>query len=132
MIKTLYILRGLPGAGKTTLAKELSETLGIPYVEADQWFYDENGVYTFNTAELPNAHIVCRASVHINMTKGLSCIVSNTSTTEKELQPYLEMAERYGYKVVSLIVENRHGNASVHNVPEQTIQKMKDRFEVKL
>jgi hypothetical protein len=29
-------------------------------------------------------------------------------------------------------VENRHGNSSVHNVPEETIEKMKKRFEIKI
>jgi hypothetical protein len=59
-------------------------------------------------------------------------VVSNTSTTEKELQPYLDLANEYGYKVVSLIVENRHGNSNVHSVPQETLQKMKDRFQIKL
>ena len=59
-------------------------------------------------------------------------VVSNTSTTEKELQPYLDLATKYDYKVVSLIVENRHGNSSVHNVPDETIDKMRNRFNIKL
>lgn len=58
--------------------------------------------------------------------------VSNTFTTEKEMKPYLKMAEESGYHVVSLIVENRHGNKSVHNVPEETMTKMRDRFSFKL
>lgn len=59
-------------------------------------------------------------------------VVSNTSTTEKEMQPYLDLAKEFGYTVVSLIVENRHGNSSVHGVPKETLEKMKNRFEVKL
>ena len=59
-------------------------------------------------------------------------VVSNTSTTEKEMQPYLDLAREFGYTVVSLIVENRHGNSNVHNVPQETLKKMQDRFEVKL
>ena len=59
-------------------------------------------------------------------------VVSNTFTTEKELQPYLELAMKYDYKVVSLIVENRHGSQSIHNVPEETLVKMKNRFSIKL
>jgi hypothetical protein len=44
----------------------------------------------------------------------------------------LKLAQKYDYKVVSLIVENRHGNKSVHDVPDETIEKMKKRFEVSL
>ena len=59
-------------------------------------------------------------------------VVSNTSTTEKEMRSYIDMAKEYEYRIVSLVVENRHGNESVHRVPAETIQKMKDRFEIKL
>jgi hypothetical protein len=48
------------------------------------------------------------------------------------MEPYLKLAEKYDYKVVSLIVENRHGNKSVHNVPDETMEKMRNRFEIKL
>lgn len=48
------------------------------------------------------------------------------------MKPYLDMAEIYGYRVVSLVVENRHGNSSVHGVPEETMKKMEDRFSIKL
>lgn len=49
-------------------------------------------------------------------------IIHNTSTREWEFQPYIDMAHQYGYKVVSLVVENRHGNSSVHNVPEEVVE----------
>ena len=58
--------------------------------------------------------------------------VSNTFTTEKEMKPDLEMAEKNNYQIVSLVVENRHGNESVHNVPEETMTKMRNRFSLKL
>jgi hypothetical protein len=59
-------------------------------------------------------------------------VVSNTLTTEKELKPYYELAEKYNYTVFSLIVENRHGGTNVHNVPEETLDKMEKRFSIKL
>ena len=39
---------------------------------------------------------------------------------------------KYGYEVFSIIVENRHGGTNVHNVPEDKLEIMKNRFEVKL
>ncbi|MNH05797.1 hypothetical protein D3C79_651440 [compost metagenome] len=59
-------------------------------------------------------------------------IISNTFTTEKELKPYLALAEECGYRVTTLIVENRHGNSSIHGVPDETMTKMRNRFSVKL
>jgi plasmid replication initiation protein len=59
-------------------------------------------------------------------------VVSNTFTQEWEMKPYFELAEKYGYRVYSLIVENRHNGKNVHEVPEDKIQMMKDRFDIKL
>ena len=59
-------------------------------------------------------------------------VVANTFTQEWEMKTYYEMAERYNYRVHSVIVENRHGGVNEHNVPDETIEKMRNRFEVKL
>jgi len=42
------------------------------------------------------------------------------------------MAEKYGYTVFSLIVENRHGGVNEHGVPEEALERMENRFELKL
>jgi phenolic acid decarboxylase len=59
-------------------------------------------------------------------------VVSNTFTQEWEMEAYYKLAEMYGYRVYSLIVENRHGGVNEHGVPQETLTKMRDRFEVKL
>jgi 50S ribosomal subunit-associated GTPase HflX len=58
--------------------------------------------------------------------------VSNTFTQEWEMEPYFELAKKYGYKVFTVIVENRHGGTNEHNVPEDKIEQMRNRFEYKL
>lgn len=66
------------------------------------------------------------------MREGYDIVVSNTFTTEKELAPYYELAYTYNYKVVCVVVENRHKGVNVHSVPDQTLLKMKNRFSIKL
>lgn len=133
-MKSLYLLRGLPGAGKSTLAKKL----GDAHFEADMYFTNENGQYIFNGADIKKAHEWCQNEVQLamilNHTSGLneSIVVSNTFTQEWEMEPYYKLAETYGYRVFSLIVENRHGGENLHNVPEGKIEAMRERFEVKL
>lgn len=130
---TLYLIRGLPGSGKTTLAKELVSRLGGVHFEADHFFYNESGDYNFDASHLHRAHKECQRRTWEAMDSNIqNIIVSNTFTTEKEMQPYLDLARVYKYKVVTLIVENRHGNSSVHDVPEETMVKMRNRFSVKL
>lgn len=135
----LYLVRGLPGAGKTTFINTLmcmfedGETYA-DHFEADQYFYDEAGNYNFDVTKLGAAHTKCQRNTYEAMEAGADYIfVSNTFTTEKELKPYFQMAEDFKhYDVVVLTLENRHGNKSVHNVPEETMTKMRDRFSLKL
>jgi hypothetical protein len=58
--------------------------------------------------------------------------VSNTFTQEWEMDYYFDLAKKYGYRVYSLIVENRHGGVNEHGVPEEKLLQMKNRFQVKL
>ena len=128
-MKSLFLLRGLPGAGKSTLAK----SIGGSHVEADMYFVNEAGEYNFNPAKLKDAHNWCRHSVMEAMKEGHSkVIVSNTFTQEWEMEAYYILAEELGYQVFSLVVENRHGGVNTHNCPEEKVEMMRNRFEIQL
>jgi NEDD4-binding protein 2 len=120
------------GSGKSTFAKELGDFLGVVYFEADQYFYDEDGNYNFDASKLHRAHLWCQEAVAAELQNENSVIVANTSTTEKEVAAYKTIADTHNARFVSLIVENRHGNESVHNVPPEKIAQMRQRFSVKL
>ena len=92
---------------------------------------DKDGNYNWKPEQVKEAHAWCQNRVMIWMIESEErIVVSNTFTQEWELKPYLEWAEKYGYKVFSLIVENRHGGKNIHNVPEEVLDKMRERFEV--
>lgn len=124
----LFLLRGLPGSGKSTLARYLAWY----HYEADQYFVDDNGNYNWDASKLSDAHMWCLQMALNNMCSSNDVVVSNTFTTEKEMQAYNVLAELLGYRVHSLIVENRHNGITLHNVPNDTMQNMQSRFEVKL
>ena len=127
-MKELFLLRGLPGSGKSTLA----ESLGGSHMEADKYFTYE-GKYEFDVTKLKDAHDWCQNAVKVFMeNKSKRVVVSNTFTQEWEMTPYFELAEKHGYKVYSLICENRHGGINEHGVPEDKLKLMKNRFEIKL
>lgn len=130
MKPTLYLVRGLPGSGKTSFAMVFSNALRR-VIEADSYFIDKNGNYNFDASKLFAAHKWCQDQVREEISAGFDCIVSNTSTTEREVEVYAKMAKECGANFVSLIVENRHGSKSVHNVPDESIEKMHTRFSVK-
>jgi predicted kinase len=127
-MKELFLLRGIPGSGKSTLA----ESLGGQHMESDKYFTYE-GKYEFDVTKLKDAHDWCQNAVRVFMeNKGKRIVVSNTFTQEWEMKPYFDLAEKHGYRVYSLIVENRHGGVNVHGVPEDKLEIMKNRFEIKL
>ena len=129
MEKVLYIVRGIPGSGKTTLANQLTANV----FEADHYFYDNDGNYNFIPSEIREAHKECQQFVRYAMESGIKKIaVSNTFTQEWEMKPYFELAETHGYKVFSIIIENRHGGTNEHGVPDEVLTKMRERFEIKL
>lgn len=132
MSKMLYLIRGLPGSGKSTFAKELAFALGGYHYEADM-FHIIDGVYQWKPENVQAAHSWCQHKAAITMNHQLGdVIVSNTFTTEKEMQPYIDMAGIYGYRVTSLVVEHRHDGVNQHNVPQATLDKMRNRFTIKL
>ena len=133
-MKVIILLRGLPGSGKSTFASSYASMADGIHLEADMFFVDkETNEYKFDPSKLKVAHEWCQKQVEYFMRyDGGPIIVSNTFTQEWEMQPYFDIAEKYNYTVHSLISENRHSGASLHGVPEVTIDKMKERFEIKL
>ena len=130
-MKYLIILRGIPGAGKSTCANVLSEN-AYPIFSADDFFIVD-GEYVFNADKLHQAHAQCKHNTEQAMIDNIEKIfVANTNTTKTEMKSYFELAAKYEYMVISLIVENRHGNLSIHNVPNETLIKMKNRFDIQL
>jgi len=139
MEKILYIVRGIPGSGKSTFAKKI---VGHDFLvcEADKYFVNkETGEYKFDFSKIKDAHKFCQDMVETYMKDSLvnnqfyrEIAVSNTFTQEWEMDPYFKLAKEYGYTVFSIVVENRHGGTNVHNVPEDKIEQMKNRFEIKL
>jgi len=131
MSKMLYLIRGLPGSGKSTFAENLADALGAHHFEADM-YHIRDGVYDWKPENVKASHEWCQRCVRSSMAGGHNVVVSNTFTTPKELEPYLDLAIQNRYLITSLIVENRHGGVNVHDVPQETLDKMRNRFTIKL
>jgi predicted kinase len=135
--KILTLVRGLPGSGKSTFANWIWNEYAI--CEADKFFYDKEGNYNFDGSKIKLAHVWCFNQVRTRMEDNKlnpqfysEIVVSNTFTQEWEMEKYYELAEEYGYKVFSIIVENRHGGINQHGVPAEKLEQMKNRFNIKL
>ena len=131
--KNLILLRGVPGSGKTTFGHLIADT-NYDVLSADDYFVNsQTGEYEFDGSQLKEAHINCQIRAEARMSRGdRKVIVANTFTREWEMKAYYDLAERYGYRVYSIIVENRHGGVNEYGAPEEAIKRMRDRFEIKL
>jgi len=131
-MKTLYIVRGLPGSGKTTFIESITQN----YVEADMYHekvVDGKLIYDWKPENVSLAHQWCYNQVEGLMEMGEEKIaVSNTNTTEKEFKKYIELANDFGYRYHVITVENYHGGENTHNVPEKTLEKMENRYTLRL
>ena len=130
-------MRGLPGSGKSTFANFVWNDYAI--CEADKFFYDKEGNYNFDASKLKQAHEWCRNEVETRMKDNEAnpqyypeIVVSNTFTQDWEMEAYYELAKKYDYLVISIIVENRHGGVNEHGVPADKLEQMKNRFQIKL
>jgi predicted kinase len=132
----LILLRGLPGSGKSTFANViLQQPSNNPQevLSADDFFVNNEGVYVFDSSKIKEAHNYCQFRCSERMRQGIArIVVANTFTQEWEMEEYFKMSERYNYRVHTVIMENRHGNENVHGVPDDKLQQMKNRFEIKL
>lgn len=130
MKPVLIIVRGVSGSGKSTFARWLENNLSswaytaTQKFEADQWFIDNDEPW--NPKYLHTAHEWCQAEVKKSLQEGCVTVVSNTTTTKKELEPYIKIATDLGVQYFVLIADGDYNN--IHNVPEDKLCKQAQRF----
>jgi len=96
-LKTLYLIRGAPGSGKSSFAHDLFQGGVVDAViEADEYFIQQDGTYVFNPSLLGKAHSFCQERTLLALQSGNNVAVSNTSTTEKEVATYKQIADEVG------------------------------------
>jgi predicted kinase len=116
----LILIRGLPGSGKSTMAKERFPN--HRHLETDQYF-EREGKYQYDVKKMPEAHAWCQARAKELLKQGHDVVVSNTFTQRWEMGPYLKM----GYPATILTATGQYAN--VHGVPAEKIEQMKKRWE---
>lgn len=132
--KNLILLRGLPGAGKSRLANVLSENGKYPVFAIDNYFTNKiTGEYVFNFAENYLAYQQCESHCKQALTKGISKVfIDNTFTLDWEFIPYFKLAVEFDYTLFVITVEKYHDNKNVHDISQDQLEKMAEKYQVKL
>jgi NEDD4-binding protein 2 len=102
--KVVYLMRGLPGCGKSTMAKKLAGETGL-VCETDEYFYTQVGTdptrYDYQEGLLPAARQWNFERFQSAIEKGISPIVVDRGNGRNvETQKYARMAEANGYEIV--------------------------------
>lgn len=129
----LYIMIGLPGSGKSHKARTLVP--GHSIVSADHYWSSFN--ISFDHTKLPEAHRHCQAACRLLMRRRVRAIVvDNTNLTRSARETYLQMAKYFHYEAVFVLPDtdwawdvDECAVRTIHNVPRDHIQSMKDRYE---
>ncbi len=131
-LPALILLRGLPGSGKTSLAKILSAS-DIPVYSVDDYFISSDGSYHFEFDKNHLAYSTCIDNTRNAMIQRVQkIIIDNTFTLEWEMEPYFKLASEFQYFIFVVTVENRNGNSNVHDVSMEQLQKMAEKYKVVL
>jgi hypothetical protein len=134
-MQTLFLVRGLPGVGKSTLGRSLGLTFA-----ADDFFTRADGTYAFDPAQLAAAHADCQDRVMraLAVDQIRKVVVANTFSQRWELEPYFQIAARLKIGDVKVTVVDLFDGGlddaalaarCVHGVPEAAIAAMRARWE---
>ena len=117
----LVLIRGLPGSGKSTMAREMVSA-GFEHFEADM-FFSADGVYSYDASRIREAHAWCQQATRKALSQRKRVVVSNTFTRLQEMEPYRTMTRNVR------IVEAQGKWENVHGVSAEMLQRMAQRWE---
>ncbi len=115
----IVLIRGLPGSGKSTMAKSMA---GYLHFESDMFFVTD-GHYAYDALKIRQAHDWCEASAKAAIEEGKNVVVSNTFMKKWELQPYID----FGYPFRVIEMDGKWPN--LHEVSDDVIKTMISRWE---
>lgn len=101
----LYIMRGVPGCGKTYRAHQLVDQDKTRIFSADKWFSPtedpEEYRRNWSKEKLFVAHNWCKSKLADAMQRGVSpVVVDNTNVKRRDFMPYIDMAKQYQYMYI--------------------------------
>jgi NEDD4-binding protein 2 len=137
---TVYILRGIPGSGKSTIAQTIRRKCGVAcgVVSADDYYATPDGGYDFRPEDIGKAHAACYLDalrVVYQMDSlwdtapqpGASLVVDNTNIEAWEIAPYVSLAQARGYDhlIINRDVPPEIAIArGIHGVPPERVRAM--------
>ena len=140
----LILVRGVPGSGKTTFARNnypgVVDDAGEPdknaayMISADDFRIDECGNYVHDDVRGDIPHVECQARVREAITAGCpQIIVHNTFIKVWEIEPYVKISHACKVPLEVICMPNISAeeafSRNTHNVPISVIKRMIDEMQ---
>ena len=147
----LILVRGVSGAGKSTIGEMFDDGATTRILSTDDLFYID-GKYEFKKIMDEDPDMLRKNhQAIIDKVESLMVeydwkimdhdyswfpidriVVCNTFTQMWEMEPYFNLAKKHDWCIHTIVVENMHGSDSIHDVPADVIKSQRERFEVTL
>lgn len=131
-LRSVIIMRGIPGSGKSTIVSDLSkrvvENSGSRVVCSTDDFFMVDGVYKYDPRLASENHNLNLAKFIESLRSGVQVVfVDNTNTTAVEIAPYYRLAQVYGYSpvILTLLCDPIAAmGRGLHSVPQDVVWSM--------
>lgn len=114
----MILMQGPPGRGKSTVARTIARLTGARICSTDSFHCDYDGRWLWQPDNLGYFHAWNVWLAEHYLSQGQSVLIDNCNITNAHARPYVALAFRC-----------RGEYESIHGVPPEVVQAMRDKIE---
>lgn len=132
-MNTAIIMRGIPGSGKSTFARELAEGKHAVICSTDDYFV-KDGTYARDISKLAKYHEQNLERFIESLKDGVPLVIcDNTNVRRDHYSAYVRFAEHYDYRVAIVTMPHPRPETAaarnIHGVSREHIERLLSQWE---